>query len=87
MRTIHLSMVKLKRDCQRTFPKTPFILAPNQERVVEHTAIHANSPVNVVLRESGSTYDHAFSHVMIYTAFSHTVSQPQIILVELQQTF
>ena len=44
MRPVHLCMVELKGNSQCPFPPMSFVFAPNQKRIIEHTAIHAYRP-------------------------------------------
>ena len=48
MCAIHLGMMKLKGNNQCPFPQTPFVFAPNQKRIIEHTAVHAYCPVYLI---------------------------------------
>ena len=48
VRPVHLRMVELERNGQRLFPQMPFVFAPNQKRVVEHAAVHADCPIYLI---------------------------------------
>ena len=85
MCAIHLCMVELKRDSQCAFPQTPFVFAPNQEWIIEHTAIHAYRPVYLILYKGRCTDNHVIRQVMVLAAFGNLLRQPQVIRIELLQ--
>ena len=58
MRAVHLRVMELERKGQ-IIPK-PFLLvsAPYNERIIEYTAVHTDSPVNFRIYDSGRADDH-----------------------------
>lgn len=85
MCAIHLCVVKLEGNSQCTFPQTPFVFSPNQKRIVEHTAIHANRSIYLILCKGRRADNHAICQVMIPAAFSNLFRQSQVIGIELLQ--
>ena len=82
MRTVHLGVVELKRQLQRRPEKPPVIFAPDDERVVENAAVHADSPVDFGIHNGGCTDHHAVCQIVIFAAFRHLACQAQIVNVE-----
>ena len=83
--TVHLRVVELKRHAKRR-PKQPLaVLAPNQEGVVEHTAVHAHCTVNVVLCECRSANHHTVGQVVVRTRICHLPRKAHIVAVERRQ--
>ena len=64
-------------------PEKPFmIFAPNEKRVVENTAVHADSSVDFRIYDGGGADDHAFDQIMVRTAFRNLSRQAQIVRIE-----
>lgn len=82
MGTIHLRMVELKRHAERGPQQPPAVLAPNQEGVAEHAAVHTHCTVYVVLRECRSANHHAVGQVVVRTRVRHLPRETHIITVE-----
>ena len=76
MCAIHLCMVELKRDNQCTLPPVPLVFAPNQKRVIEHTAIHAYRPVYLIPGKGRRANHHTVCQVMIPATFGNLLRQP-----------
>ena len=72
---LHLCMVELKRDSQCPFPPMPFVFAPNQKRIIEHTAIHAYCPVYLIPGKGRRTNHHAIRQIMVLAAFGNLLRQ------------
>ena len=83
MRPVHLRMVKLKRHSQRRPKETSSILSPYQKRIIEHSAIHTDSPVYLIRCQGGSANDHALRQVMVHTTLGDLTGQPQVFSREL----
>lgn len=79
---IHLRMVELERNGQCRFQPMTFVLAPNEKRIVEDSAIHTYRPVYFVLRQCGSADNHAFHQVMVRAAFGDLPGKLQVMFVE-----
>ena len=54
VRAIHLGVVKLERQLQRRPKKTLMILTPDEKRVIENAAVHADSPVDFSIHNGTS---------------------------------
>ena len=68
MGTIHLRMVKLERYGQLV-PKPLFsVFAPDDERIIEHAAIHADSPVDFGIDNGRGADNHAISRQVVVPA-------------------
>ena len=76
MGAVHLGMVKLKGDSQCPLPQMPLVFAPNEKRIIEHTAIHADSPVNLILGKGRRANYHPVRQVMILATFGNLPGKP-----------
>lgn len=86
MCTVHLRVVELERKGKGGFQPRAFVLAPNDEGIVEDAAIHANGAVYLVMGKSRGAYDHAFFREIVVNAASCYLScKMQIVIVELLQ--
>ena len=45
VRAVHLGVMELERNGQRAFSKAVPVFSPNQERIVEYAAVHADCSV------------------------------------------
>ena len=61
------------------------IFAPNDKRVVENTAVHADGTVNLGIHDGGGADDHAVGQVVVFTAFRNCARQAQVIGIELRK--
>ncbi len=85
MGTVHLGMMELERHGQGCPEQPPAVSAPYHKRIVEHTAVHPDSSVNVKSGKRGCPYDHIPIQVMIPACFCNLTGKPQIIRIELLQ--
>ena len=85
MCAVHLGVMELERYRQCPFPQMPFVLAPYQKRIIEHSAVHADGSVYVILCEGGCSDNHTLGQVVIPAAFGNLLCQPQVICIELMQ--
>ena len=53
MCAVHLSMVELERQPQRCPEKPLMIFAPDEKRIVENAAVHADSAVDLGIHDGG----------------------------------
>lgn len=83
MRAVHLGMVELERQLQRRPEKPLMIFAPNEKRIVENAAVHADCAVDFGIHNGGGADDHAVGQVVIFTAFRNCARQLQVVGVEL----
>lgn len=82
---VHLGMMELERQLQRR-PEKPFmIFAPDDKRIVENAAVHADCAVDFGIHNGGGADDHAVSQVVIFTVFRNCARQPQVVGVELRK--
>ena len=82
---IHLSVVELEGDLESRPEEAAFVASPNEERIVEDAAIHADCAVDVVLRQSRRADDHRVGQVMVLAALCHLPCEPQVLVVEERQ--
>ena len=85
MCAVHLGVVKLERQLQRCPEKPLMIFAPDDKRVVENTAVHADGTVNLGIHDGGCADDHAVRQVVIFTAFRNCARQAQVVGIELRK--
>ena len=79
MRSVHLRVMKLKRHRELRPEQPSLVAAPYHERIIEHSAIHTDRSVYIIIHESRSAYDHAFSQVMVFTALGHLPRETVIV--------
>ena len=82
MGAVHLRMMELERDGERRPEQPPPVSAPDHERIVENTAVHAHRTVDLILRQSGGADHHAVCQVVVLARFGHLPRKPQIVVVE-----
>ena len=85
MGAVHLGMMELEGDRQCRLEKAPFILAPDDERVIEDTAVHTHCTINVILGQGGGADDHTVLQVVVLAALPNLGGKGQIVPVELGQ--
>ena len=85
MCAVHLGVVKLKRQLQRRPEKTLMIFAPDEKRIVENAAVHADGAVDLGIHDGGGADDHAVGQIVIFTAFRNCARQPQVVGIELRK--
>ena len=61
------------------------IFAPDDKRVVENTAVHADGTVNLGIHDGVGADDHAIGQVVVFTAFRNCARQAQVIGIELRK--
>ena len=82
MRPVHLGVVKLERNSQCCFQQTTFVLAPDEERIIEYAAVHTHCAVYFILRQCRSSDNHAVRQVMVGAAFSYVLGELQVVVIE-----
>ena len=85
MGAVHLGMMELEGDRQGRPEKAPFILAPDDERVIEDAAVHTHCSINVISGQGGGADDHIFLQVVVLAALPNLGGKGQIVPVELGQ--
>ena len=85
MGAVHLRVVELERDGERRFKEPPPVAAPDQERIVEHAAVHAHGPVDRVLRQRRGADHHAVCQVVVLARLGDLPREPQVVVVEAEQ--
>ena len=85
MGAVHLGMMELEGDRQGRLEKTPFILAPDGERVIEDAAVHTHCTIDIILGQGRGADDHIFRQVMVLAALPNLGGKGQIVPVELGQ--
>lgn len=61
------------------------IFSPDDKRVVENTAVHADGTVNLGIHDGVGADDHAVGQVVVFTAFRNCARQAQVIGIELRK--
>ena len=88
MGTIHLGVVELKGDGQIISEPFLFVTSPDEERVIENSAVHTNSTVDFRMNDSRRAYYHAVvRQVEILTCFCYLGRVFQILSVKLVKVF
>lgn len=87
MGPVHLCVVELKGYGQIFFEKTLSVFSPNQERIVENSAVHPHCAINIIIHQRRGTDDHALCQVMVSATVGHLPGQPHVITMEQRQLF
>ena len=83
---VHLGVVELEGDRQGIPEPMSAVSAPEQEGVVEDTAVHTNNAVNFSVHNGRSADDHGvFRQVTVLAALGHLGGVSQIVFVEFSQ--
>ena len=83
MGSIHLSVVELKGDGQLIVKPFAAVFAPDDKRIVENAAIHADCAVYLGINDSGGADDHTVSgEVSIPAIKSYLSRMLQVFLVK-----
>ena len=82
MGAVHLGVVELKRELQGGSEESLVISAPDEERVMKNTAVHAHGPVDLRLHDGGGADDHVLREVVVPAALRRLPRQAQVIPVE-----
>ena len=69
MCAVHLCMMKVERKCRRGSEKPFVIFTPDQKRIVENAAIHANSTIDFSIHDGRCADDHTLHQVVILAVF------------------
>lgn len=82
MGTVHLGVVELERDGERGLEQAAYVPAPDEERVAEDAAVHADCAVNLVSRQRRGTDNHAVRQVVVGAGLCHLFRETQVILLK-----
>ena len=80
MGAVHLGVVELQGDGEAIAQEAPAIAAPNEEGVVENTAVHAHGSVDLGVDDGRGADDHAvFRQIPVNAEKQHEPSNLCII--------
>ena len=69
MCAVHLCVVKLQRQREDCFQKSAAVFSPDQEWVVENSAVHSDSAVDLCVHDGRGTNGHVRGQIVAFTAF------------------
>lgn len=85
MCAVHLRVVELKGYPERGFENPLAVSAPDNERIIENAAVHADGTVDFGIHNGGCPDNHAFRQIVVFAVFGYGACQPQVIGVELRK--
>ena len=87
MGAVHLRVVELERDGQIVSEEPLLVFAPDDKRVIEYAAVHANGAVDLSVDYCGCADDHAvFGQIPVSAAFRDICGKFKIFPIEYSQS-
>lgn len=87
MRPVHLRVMELERNGERRFQKSAVISAPDDEGVIEYSAVHPDRAVKLRVDNGRGADHHALRQVVVLAVLGDLLCEAQIIGIEAREVF